>query len=506
MAKSSVVSISDIHIGDNSIACWYNKDFHEPYLKAILEYVKSQKDNLNEFIILGDLFDFWTYPPDVRPPSAADIINANPNIFGKGGALDAVVTALGGNVSYVVGNHDISVTQADLDMIPLSEGYKITKRPDKYVTRNCLFTHGHLFTIFNAPDPDNPVPLGHFVTRLISYYVQQQGTPAWKVTGFGAPAERKILSSPAFLPALKFLNDMFVMQRFDASTVANFVDIWVQVTKFPTDGTFEMADGSTKTVADVKRDYAGLFARWVNDRGIEYVQKSVYTDGVARSMSWFTQQEALKTNAALTITGHTHWPTSGTEALADDLNCGFECFAEPDSQSSRYTFAQINFQDGLPPGHVIYQVTADSRGNHVCNPAVGIPTGDIVFGPVAKDFSAYIRVYNDSGKTLTRSSFANDHGKWVLEPDKTIASGGFSGFWLQDLPGLFGASGSVEYTDGTDSFVLHFDCPLVANNVVSIGGAGARKVSYQSKVSNGPWMGNSVNPRGHPLSIVFNVK
>ncbi|WP_179371984.1 metallophosphoesterase [Nitrosopumilus ureiphilus] len=506
MNKTSIVSISDIHIGNNSIACWYNKGYHEPYLNRVLEYVISQKDNLKEFIILGDLFDFWTYPPDVQPPTVEDIIKANPGIFANKGTLDTVVSALDGNVSYVVGNHDISITQADLDKIPLSGGYKITKQTDEYTVGNCLFTHGHLFTIFNAPDPVNPIPLGHFVTRLIAYYVQQQGTPAWQITGFGAPAERQILLDKAFLPALKFIVKMYAMQKFDASTISDFVDIWVQVSKFPTTGVFKMADGSTKTIDDVKSDYANLFTTWVNKYGVEYVQKSIYTDGMARSMSWFTQQAALKNNADLTITGHTHWPTSGVKALADDVNCGFECFAEPDSTTSRYSFAEVTNVDTTPTP-TIYDVTKGPHGGYLCNEASGIPQGDIVFIlpklPTPMDYSCFVRIVNNSSNTLTLTKSTNPNGKWVLKPSASIAPNSRSGFWLQDSLGIHGADGSVTYSNNGSNIVLNFDCPTgLFSNKVSVTGS---NVSYRAKIGNGPWKNNSVDPKGHPLSVEFTV-
>ena len=64
----STVVISDIHIGDNSRTCWYQKSVHEPYLLAlmdwIIERVTAKDPPIDRLIILGDLFDFWTFPPD----------------------------------------------------------------------------------------------------------------------------------------------------------------------------------------------------------------------------------------------------------------------------------------------------------------------------------------------------------------------------------------------------------------------------------------------------------
>src|SRR4028118_1830430 len=110
MSKNKIVVLSDIHIGTNSPTNWYQKNFHEPYLSAILDYVINNAAAIQELILLGDIFDFWTYPPDRQPPTCADILNANPNIFGINGRLSQALTALEGRVTYVNGNHDMNIT------------------------------------------------------------------------------------------------------------------------------------------------------------------------------------------------------------------------------------------------------------------------------------------------------------------------------------------------------------------------------------------------------------
>ncbi len=40
-----------------------------------------------------------------------------------------------------------------------------------------VFSHGHYWTMFNAPDPNSPwntLPVGHFVTRAFSYMMAQK--------------------------------------------------------------------------------------------------------------------------------------------------------------------------------------------------------------------------------------------------------------------------------------------------------------------------------------------
>ena len=78
MAKRYAVVLSDIHIGTNVPTCWYQKSVHEERLNAALATVAAQKNVRQEVLFLGDMFDMWTYPPSMRPPSMSNIIAANP--------------------------------------------------------------------------------------------------------------------------------------------------------------------------------------------------------------------------------------------------------------------------------------------------------------------------------------------------------------------------------------------------------------------------------------------
>src|SRR5215471_19764938 len=78
------VVISDIHIGTNYKTCWYQQSVHEPYMLALLDYILQNANQganpVNRFVILGDLFDFWTYPPSMEPPTIDEILAAHPNL------------------------------------------------------------------------------------------------------------------------------------------------------------------------------------------------------------------------------------------------------------------------------------------------------------------------------------------------------------------------------------------------------------------------------------------
>jgi hypothetical protein len=121
MSNTHAAIFSDVHIGNNANTCWYQKSIHEPYLLAALNWVAQHADMFQEVVLLGDLVDIWTYPPSVRPPSMADIIAANPNVLGPGGALAKVVAAVH-KVTILLGNHDGTLTQADIAALQSAVG------------------------------------------------------------------------------------------------------------------------------------------------------------------------------------------------------------------------------------------------------------------------------------------------------------------------------------------------------------------------------------------------
>ena len=156
----STLVLSDTHIGTNYRTCWYQRSVHEPYLTAVLQHIIDGagrgSDPVMRLVLLGDFFDFWTYPPGMPPPDLDAIIEANPRILGPDGMLRKVLDALDGEVVFVRGNHDITITQEDLRRLPVGE-HEIELVEDVLADgRGMLYTHGHLYTMFNAPDARYP--------------------------------------------------------------------------------------------------------------------------------------------------------------------------------------------------------------------------------------------------------------------------------------------------------------------------------------------------------------
>ena len=180
MAKNRIMVLSDIHIGTDATSNWYQSQVHQNLLIASLQWAQNDANNVGELVLLGDLVDLWTYPPDPPLPTFEDITHTLPTskaIFGPGGELAKTVNVLGKDkVVYVNGNHDMTVT-ADQIHAAISSDVKVMPQEEPvYLAvlgpRPIYMTHGHLYSLLCATDYVNPpttwnrLPLGYFITRL----------------------------------------------------------------------------------------------------------------------------------------------------------------------------------------------------------------------------------------------------------------------------------------------------------------------------------------------------
>jgi UDP-2,3-diacylglucosamine pyrophosphatase LpxH len=482
---------------------------HEPYLASIFDYIVAHAtgvDPVTHLVILGDLFDFWTYPPDVRPPKIDDIIAANTRILGAGGKLSKVVSALHGNVTYLRGNHDIGLTQADLNRLPMG-GYQIRLIDnDVFVDQSgIVLTHGHLFTMFNAPDPRYPgeVPFGHFVSRAIAHLLENT-VPA-NQTAANLPSE----GSPygvdigTVIPAL-------LMEIPGPSTTNLFLDYIAARCGLSETAPILMADGSSTTIQQVKRKYDGLWDVWVGrfgggEVGETIAAKAVDADYAGNYMAWFAQKCAWDNSARGALTGHTHVPRKGIQnSTCLYLNCGFECPSLPDitAGTAAFNFGVIE-SDGKPTLWCVVK----GDGVYCVGPVnVGPSYQDQVVYAPDNDYSCYVTITNKTSNLLERAAQTVDRGFYVTYPPATIAPGATGRFWLQDLPDIFGSEGSTTYALGAGGNQLQFvyGCPTgVIQNYAS---GGSSFVASSGSVPDPSTPKNSVPPYGHPLFVDFTVE
>ncbi len=355
-----MVFISDTHIGIGDRTNWYQRDVHESALVATLDYVSNNADSIAELILLGDIVDQWTYPPDVTPPSLAMIAEANPRVFARHGALARTIEALDGNVTVLSGNHDQQLTAADVGLLRDHSGRSprlATAFP--YVPRAGLgqvaCAHGHQFSIFNAPDPlgrmPAELPIGHFVTRLVALYVDGRLGP-----GQTAADEPKSADPTGWAwekdELFELLADV-VEGKDSLSRVV--IDALLRATNADSRLPIKLYDGSVVTLDQVRDElYRSLFFGFQNAQhypgsayGSNAAWHALIDSDLHNNLGHFAAE--LGTTYRAVVLGHIH-QDRGALLRPDDMptayaNSGFGCPSLPDmtrsSDPELPTFAEV---------------------------------------------------------------------------------------------------------------------------------------------------------------------
>jgi len=492
-----ILAISDVHIGDNSPTVWYQQKYHEPYLSALLDHVIANAADVRELVILGDFVDFWTYPPERKPPSFTEIAAANPNILGPGGKLSAVLDALDGRVTYVPGNHDMTITQADLDQIGNRRHQIRLHTEENYfplgTDRRILMAHGHRWTMFNCPDAATrlaPLPVGHFATRSFCHMLTRKLKPGQTVADLVDQGQPNGVDFAGMLRSL---------DAIDGTVVELAVTYASNTMGLAMDAPIVLPSGDTTTLAEARTIYRDLWASWERAGGggrdgeLEAAKAAAADIDNGTYLAWFAQRAGLQNGADLVVYGHTHEAVRGLkDGFIDYLNTGFDCASMPDMPKRHFTFAEI---DADTLHGQIMQVTSDMR----VIPYDRAKVDTITPGPTF-DFSTYVTVDNSAGAAdLVLSDFKAKEGHFVVPPPARIPRGQVARFWIQDYPGGGGSAGTATYQGGGAPLTLTFACPT---GVSSNSAAGA---SFRAKTASGDPYGASdhVPTLGHPLFVQF---
>ena len=120
-------------------------------------------DEIEEIILLGDLFDNWVIPYDIIPLSIEDIIAAPKN---QPLVEELIKLSQVRPVYYVPGNHDMDASE---DVIK-AHFPQMIYCPEQYQCKAIIAEHGHRYALFNAPPSFSEnyfnIPLGFFISRI----------------------------------------------------------------------------------------------------------------------------------------------------------------------------------------------------------------------------------------------------------------------------------------------------------------------------------------------------
>lgn len=180
---NKVAVISDVHISfrDSPNGSGWFSGKYPGMLTIILNKIATDK-NINRLVINGDFFDTWLCPANRKPfNNAGEIIELWKNAPFMPALKNCI--ELCDEVWYIPGNHDMGITQDDLNKIVSDSGKTIILKDPATFEQSQLFNspngnckirfeHGNAADLFNAPvsDTDNDTigkfPFGYFVTRL----------------------------------------------------------------------------------------------------------------------------------------------------------------------------------------------------------------------------------------------------------------------------------------------------------------------------------------------------
>lgn len=316
-----VAVLSDIHMGTAAPSVWYRKEIHEKYLIAILNRIIANANQIREVILLGDIFEFWTYPPNEIPPTLEDIIATHSNILGPKGKFCQMLTALKGRVIFIPGDHDMNITSEDLKKIKSPEGYTIKYVCSNYIPdydNEILFMHGHEFTLLNAPCYENGVatlPLGYFLYRAIAYQVQnilekKQGITIADIERFG------VYNYEDFI-----MNFLDVVGKYEKSPylVNRLIDAVALSTGISKNLPIRVNETVSVSLNEIEKRYQNIF------------------------LSWYKKKQIFQGFPGAVVTGHTHNPLIAYKnRKIHYVNTGFMCPSVSKLEKAQLTYGIYN--------------------------------------------------------------------------------------------------------------------------------------------------------------------
>ena len=350
--RTKTIFISDIHMGDNTNNSgqfpyvWFKKNVG---LLAQFLRQKSAAPDVNEVVILGDLFDRWIVPADMNPITdfgaiSSDLINRP--------VIDALVALAASNdikLSYVPGNHDMALDNGDITTM---RNFMQTTFPGinfvcdgtwplgTYTAGSLVAEHGNRYCLFNAPDRlsnsnSSFLPLGYFISRMVAYKACKTGKNQDVLDIFAGIMDEYAKGDPNF--AKNVFHSIAQDCRLDPGDI--IVD---GLPGYP---------GVQMTIDDIGTRFRGITSNWgdVPGSGRVGVLTAVEDEELglfgAADDTYFRRGSTVK----VVIFGHTHTPT------LDPDNPGFpgasntiyaNCGAWVDSAKDGCTYVETEVVDG----------------------------------------------------------------------------------------------------------------------------------------------------------------
>ena len=228
---------------------WFSRAQAQQFENFLIEMIND--DTITEVIILGDLMDGWVYPIETQPPKYDKIADAS-HIIKIMVKLWELATKK--KVTYVIGNHDMTLMEDQFSNFRSKAFAKITFQ-DSYKTNDGLYAeHGHQYSMYNAVDPKHELPIGHYISRLSAnaaetkqqYYISADFEARFSSSRNYDADSKGLIPDPLVNAPLSYLEEE---SGFDDNTSITTVN------------------GGVITIGEVKKQYSRLGIDWTEKHG-----------------------------------------------------------------------------------------------------------------------------------------------------------------------------------------------------------------------------------------------
>lgn len=173
---SKKLFISDVHLGAGKFSKdsqemekypydwdWLSLEETENFVNFIQFLINGYDSDIEEVVLLGDIFDNWVFPYDLVPPTIEELFVApkNQKVVEKLKELSKKT-----KLFFIPGNHDMHATAEIMKkFFP-----DIIYCPKQFSSSRLIAEHGHRYAMFNAPPRYSSnimgLPLGYFISRI----------------------------------------------------------------------------------------------------------------------------------------------------------------------------------------------------------------------------------------------------------------------------------------------------------------------------------------------------
>ncbi|MFH1089582.1 MAG: metallophosphoesterase [Candidatus Uhrbacteria bacterium] len=240
--RNMIVVLSDLHLGADIAYAECNKN--RSSLQKLLEQI-SVSPNIKELVIAGDLLDEWYVPATVDTYAGKDqrdfvqrIATTNKDVIET---FNNIIQAGEILVTYVPGNHDLTITAENIDLIlpginqarDEEQGLG-TYSPADYP--EIAIEHGHRYNFFCAPDPISNqavapgtiMPPGYFFTRIAALHLLQKTQTPGDTMPIVTPNNSDDVSQSSLFSYWKLwawaINYLPIKEKFDEEIIVTNVD------------------------------------------------------------------------------------------------------------------------------------------------------------------------------------------------------------------------------------------------------------------------------------------